>query len=276
MKKILSRIFFPAALLVAVTARGQVDSLHQADSVVEVEGACPEGFFTGAERVQDERAFFLVAKNGRTYSLASFRKTFHIGDFSENALADLDGDGKKEFILTNYTGGAHCCDEIYVFRSLSPVKFRYAGKMFAGHTCIHPGGRFDFSFYEPFGYFFTCYACAYRDTADTAPIPVGQVIIRYHGGKLQVEQGTSELRSMIRDNLAKLGEQPYEPLEVLSQDNGLRKEFALNLAVYYYSFGKNLVATRGLFNEFYRFPDKKDVWAEFQKILQLIKSQNSF
>ncbi len=86
-----------------------------------------------------------------------------------------------------------------------------------------------------------------------------------------------ELRSQINDNLGKLGEQPYEKLEdEIAQDNGLRKEFAMNLAVFYYSFGKNIIETQKLFNKYYKFPDAKKVWTAFLKQLQHMKKDNDF
>ena len=92
-----------------------------------------------------------------------------------------------------------------------------------------------------------------------------------------VAAGDAELRSKLNDNLAKMGEQPYEELkEAIDQDNGLRKEFAMNLAVYHYSFGRNLVVTQKLFNKYYKFPDAKKVWAEFVKHLQYIRKESDF
>ena len=101
--------------------------------------------------------------------------------------------------------------------------------------------------------------------------------MKYNKGKLSIIPGDKELRSTINDNLGKLGEQPYQKLaDEADQDNGLRKEFALNLVVFYYSFGKNLVTTKSLFDKYYKFPDAKKVWLDFIRILNGIKGDNSF
>jgi hypothetical protein len=59
-------------------------------------------------------------------------------------------------------------------------------------------------------------------------------------------------------------------------DEGLRKEFAMNLVVYYYSFGRNLAQTQQLFNKYYKFPDAKKIWAEFARQLQGIRKSSDF
>lgn len=62
----------------------------------------------------------------------------------------------------------------------------------------------------------------------------------------------------------------------MDQDDGFRKEIALNLAVFYYSFGKNMLETQKLFNKYYKFPDTKKVWAAFVKNLGYIKKESDF
>jgi hypothetical protein len=106
---------------------------------------------------------------------------------------------------------------------------------------------------------------------------VQHVKLAYRGGKMVVLPGDQELRSTLYDNLAILSEQPYVELENdSSQDDGLRKEFALNLVVYHYSFGQNLAATKKLFDKYYKFPDAKKVWQEFTSTLNFIKKNNDF
>jgi hypothetical protein len=265
-----------AVWLLQAACFAQTDSLYQRDSVIEVETDCNEEFFLNTERISDPSKIFLTARNGRTYSMPSFLKTFRIGGFSESGLDDLDGDGRKELLISNFTGGAHCCDEIYIFRNTAANRYRQVAKTFAGHFCFLRDKKLRFSFYEAFGYFFTCYACAYTDTTDVAPIPVSSINLQYANGKMVVVAGDESLKSLIRDNLGKLSEQPFVSMDENSQDNGLRKEFALNLAVYHYSFGRNLTETKRLFDRYYKFPDAKTVWAEFNKILSQVRTTNHF
>lgn len=264
-----------AAFLLSQDSFSQDDILYQRDSVIELDEGCTEGFFRNSEKIDDPVQVSVIARNRRTYTLGAFLKANRMGDFTKYGLADLDADGKKELVVSNFTGGAHCCDEIYIFKNIGASKYQYVAKTFGGHVCFQDN-ELVFSFYEHFGYFFTCYACSYPDTTDTAPQPVSGITLKYTKGKLQVVPGDQELRSLIRDNLSKLSEQPFEKMDEISQDNGLRKEFALNLAVFHYSFRRNITDTRNLFNTYYKYPDAKKVWAEFYRLLLNVKKTNDF
>jgi hypothetical protein len=241
---------------------------------------CTAGFFQRSVKPSKQK-IRLVNKAGKLVSMNSFLTTNHIetnevGVFSDYGLLDLDNDGKNELVISNFTGGAHCCDEIYIFRNIGPDKYQYVVKLYAGDACINPENVFSYRFYQQFGYFFTCFACAYTDTSDAAPIPLAGIELKYAKGKLSVVPGNQELRSIINDNLGKLSEQPYVALDDIAIDEGLRKEFAMNLVVYYYSFGRNLAQTQQLFNKYYKFPDAKKIWAEFARQLQGIRKSSDF
>jgi hypothetical protein len=236
---------------------------------------CIEDNFGAGEKISNPSKISLVTKAKKTVTLNSFIQQLNMT--RDHALIDMDKDGKKELIIFHYTGGAHCCDELFLFRNIATNKYQYVVKLFAGNVCMNEKPQFIYDFYEQFGYFFTCYACAFTDTTEAAPMPVSYIKLNYSKGKLSVVPGDKELRGRIRDNLAKLGEQPYENLEDdIAQDNGLRKEFALNLAVFYYSYGRNLVETKKLFDQFYKYPDAKKVWLEFSNHLKFIKKENDF
>ncbi len=242
---------------------------------------CYDKFFKKAEPVQHPEKVMLILKNMKTVSLKSFLRSSDadtsMGSPPEQGFADLDNDGKKELVLYDYTGGAHCCDEFYIFKNIAPDKYQYVAKTFAGDVCINDKNEFIYSFYQQYGYFFTCFACEYDDTSDAAPRAVDSIILKYNKGKVLVVPGDQELKNTITDNLGKLKEQPYQKLQdEADQDDGLRKEFALNLVVYYYSFGRNLVQTKALFDKYYKFPDAKKVWTDFVRILNGIKKDSDF
>ncbi|MFI5132874.1 MAG: hypothetical protein ACHQEB_00995 [Chitinophagales bacterium] len=273
-------IFLSFAFTAFTSASAQVDTLHAKDSVIRVED-CYEHFFQQSEKITAPGKTILVMKNKKVITLAAFLKSNDpdnvMGIEAHQGLADLDNDGKKELVLFNYTGGAHCCDEFYIFRKIAPDKYQYAAKTYAGDVCITEKNELVYNFYQQFGYFFTCFACSYPDTTDAGPEPIQGVILKYNKGKLTVIPGDKELRNTITDNLGKLSEQPYQKLaDEADQDNGLRKEFALNLAVFHYCFGKNLVETKKLFDKYYRFPDAKKVWAAFLMQLKTLGINNDF
>ena len=250
--------------------------INAADTTLEP-GDCFEHFFIRAEKISSPEKTMLLTKNGKTVSLASVLKSDETNEESQHGIADLDKDGKKELVIYHFTGGAHCCDEFSVYKNISPGKYQFAAKTFAGNVCINEENEFIFDFYEHFGYFFTCYACSYQNELELSLQEVTHVALKYNRGKLSVVPGDKELKSAINDNLGKLKEQPYQKLEGgIDQDDGLRKEFALNLVVYYYSFGKNLLGTKKLFDKYYQFPDAKKVWTEFLRILNEIKKENDF
>jgi hypothetical protein len=252
--------------------------LFQRDSVLEVvEKDCTTSFFQRSERVPSMGKTTLVSPTGKALTMTAYLTAYKFGMGTEHGVIDLDGDGKKELLITNFTNGAHCCDEIYIFKNIAPNKYQQLIKLYGGNTCINDSNQFIYDFYEPFGYFFTCYACSYEDTAETAPIRTDHITLKYNKGKMVIVPTDKELKSRINDNLAKLGEEPYEVLpDNMSQDNGLRKEFGMNLIVYYYSFGRNLAETQKLFNKYYKYQDAKKVWAEFVRQVQLIKKNNNF
>lgn len=279
-------IVFVSLLFGAVIADAQVrvgdTVLYARDSVIELEPDPTTIFFQQGEKTKTPGKVILVTKSRKTISLANFLKSMvaDVADsplYTDHAFADMDNDGKKELLISNFTGGAHCCDEIYIFKNIGTNKYQHVAKLFAGNTIITKEKEFIYDFHEQLGYFFTCFACGYTDTTDGAPVEISSILLRYNKGRITVVPGDQELKSIINDNLGKLGEQPYEELDDdLAHDDGLRKEIVLNLAVYYYSYGKNLVETQRLFNKYYKHPDAKKIWTAFAKQLQQIRSDNDF
>lgn len=273
-QRVLLLFFLWSAFLPA--AFGQEDSTGYQDGSLEGDADPTSLFFRNGEKLPDTRKVLLTDRSGKTVTLYSLLDHDEL-QVANHCIADLDNDGIKELVVYDFTGGAHCCDEISIYRFVSPGKYRFAAKMFGGHTEITARREFVFSFDESFGYFFTCYACGLTDTSDAAPVPVRGIVLRYQKGKLLPVPGTPALLKLIRQNLQKLGRLPYGKLEdELAMDEGQRKEVAINLAVYYYSFGKNLPGTKQLFSMYYRFPDAPKVWAAFSKNLLYIKKENDF
>ena len=231
-------------------------------------------FFQQAEKPADLSKTMVITKAGKTVSLATLIKPMWNPDL---ALTDLDNDEKKELLVYQYTNEKSgvfnaANDEIGFYKNTGNKKYQYAGKLSGGHSSITSSKEFIFSLDYYFDKFLNCSNCNFSDTSDDAPIPLHTVTVKYVKGKLTVVKGDQELRSMISDNLGKLGERavPVDP------GDGIRKEIAMNLAVYYYSFGKNLVATKTLFSKYYKQPDAKKIWIAFTKQLQVIGANVSF
>ncbi len=266
-----------------LTAQVETDSVMYArDSALDVPTDPTILFFQEGEKIKAPAKVSLLMKDKKTRTLAAFLKSMgdpSLGEavYADHVIADLDKDGRKELLIYNYTGGAHCCDELYIFKNTATNKYQQIAKLFAGNTIITKKNEFIYDFHEQFGYFFTCFACGYEDTAGEGPLSNSAITLRYRNGKLGVTPGDEELKALINDNLGLLGEKPYQPLEDdIAQDDGIRKEFALNLAVYYYSFGRNLSATRQLFIRYYKHPDATKVWNGFSRQLRYLQEQNFF
>ena len=264
-------------------AQVETDSVMYArDSALDIPTDPTVIFFQEGKKTKTPGKVMLQLKDKKTRSLAAFLKSLGnaaVGEmeYADYAFDDLDKDGRPELLVSNFTGGAHCCDEIYIFKNTALNKYQQVSKLFAGNTIITKEREFIYDFQEQFGYFFTCFACGYEDSTGAGPISINSITLHYKKGKMQVVPGDPELKSIILGNLGKLGKKPYQPLEEdIDFDDGLRKEMAFNLAVYYYSFGRNLTETQQLFSRYYKHPDAKKVWAGFTRQLRYMREQNDF
>ena len=94
--------------------------LYAKDSVIDTDAMldCQSAFFERTERVPSFGTTKIVNKAGKTVTMTSFLTSNDMGLESQHAVIDLDNDGKKELVIFNYTGGAHCCDEYYFFKNI--------------------------------------------------------------------------------------------------------------------------------------------------------------
>ena len=245
-----------------------------------VEENCTTAFFNSGEKENNSQNVF-VEVDGRKSTLAAFIDTVTAGDdrlkeFVSTGLFDLDGDGKKELVMNGYTGGAHCCDIFHFFENIEPNTYRHVGSTFAGDVCPVKGNTFNFYFFQSLGYFFTCYACGYSTDEYT---PIGDKAFfsfKYDKGKLVIIPGNAKQKEYLIANLKQLSKQPYKKIEDDGMDDGLRKEYALTIATYYFSFGKDMGDTKMLFDKYYTFPDATKVWNELASNLQYIADNNDF
>lgn len=242
---------------------------------------CYVAFFKSSTPVKNKSSQKLVLKNGKETTLSAFMKENYMEVDTQAGIKDVDGDGKKELIIWNYTGGAHCCDEFYFFKEAGLNRYSFAGKLFAGNTCVDAQNNFSYSLHESFGYFFTCFACSLpADQEGATPDDikyVADLTVIYKNGKLQIQPGTGALKATIKKNLSLIKKLGWDGgVKEADFDDGRRKELALNLAAYYFLFGKNLVETKSLFTANYPFKDATKVWTQFVQNLNSVKRNNDF
>jgi hypothetical protein len=239
---------------------------------------CYETFFKSATKIKNTTAVRLLV-NKKEQTLASYLKRNVSGLEQHIGLKDLDGDGKAELVIYNFTGGAHCCDEWYFFKNNGANKYELTAKLFAGNTCV-TANTFLYDFAELFGYFYTCYACELEEKKKIkgeAYERIANISLKYKDGKLQIEPGDAVLKEKLLRNLRYIKALGWDGGAKGDEfDDGRRKALAQTLAVYYFAFGKNLNDTKTVFNTYYPFKDAAAIWKDFSTNLANLQRQNSF
>ncbi|HET7899138.1 MAG TPA: hypothetical protein VFL47_15735 [Flavisolibacter sp.] len=239
---------------------------------------CFQSLFNPATKVRNKATIKLV-RNKQVQTLNLFLANELTGLEQKLALKDLDGDGVAELVIYSFTGGAHCCDEFYFFKNTGTNRYTQVAKLFAGNTCVS-GNTFLFDFAEPFGYFYTCYACELegkKNSKGETYERLANISLQYKNGKLVTEPGTTALKEKLLRNLRYVKSLGWDGgVKQGEFDDGRRKALAHSLAVYYFSFGKNAVELKTLFKQYYPFKDAAAVWKDFREQLTNMQSQNSF
>jgi hypothetical protein len=100
-------------------------------------------------------------------------------------------------------------------------------------------------------------------------------MLRYASSALEViPYDTVAALQNIR-NLEILQNHGYEKIEGM-MDNGWRKEFAINLAIWHFNHGKNWKLTKSMFYHYYKFKDAGRVWKEFYRTMTDAAKENDF
>lgn len=247
------------------------------DTVLSEEAAyanCYENFFKGLPTWKDSATASLQLQNGQRVSAGQFFADEFMGPSSRYGEKDLDGDGTTELIFYNNTGGAHCCDDYTIFQKQSNTDYEFRAHL-TGSACIDAAtSQFSFSFNEMLGYFFGCYACGFEDSTTTFRT-LREIVLKYNGGKLDPVPYDAAAEKQNITNLEVLQKHGFEKLEDM-MDNGWRKEFAMNIAVWHYNHGKDWPATENLFRRYYNFADTEKIWNEFHTVLSEAGKDNTF
>lgn len=248
------------------------DSTRAGDSLVYED--CYEKFFKSETQLTDSNSITLILKNGSPVTLGKFFSGENTSKYARSIVKSIDNDTIPELITYNYTGGAHCCDEITVF-SKEKNGYKFKARLYGGFVCADPATNvFTYSFNETLGYFFGCYACGFSDSAQGFTT-LREIQLRYAKGKFEIQRYSAEEEKQLLHNLQVLQQHGYEDLQDGMMDSGLRKEFAMNFAVWHYNNGKNWDATKKLFDQYYTFKDADKVWREFYGTLKDAEKQSS-
>ncbi|MEJ7740845.1 MAG: hypothetical protein WKF97_25790 [Chitinophagaceae bacterium] len=250
-------------------------SIDSADLAYLASDECYIKFFHKLPKFTDSNSAFLEMGDGKKVSMTQFFKDEFMSPVSQYGTKDMDGDAVPELIIYNNTGGAHCCDEYYVFSRKGDNQYLFKAHLMGGGTCIDAGtNTFTFSFNETFGYFFSCYACEFKDSTNNFKT-MREIYLKYINGRLQIlpYDKAAEKQNLI--NLDILQKHGFEKVEGL-MDNGWRKEFAMNFAVWHFNHGQKWDETRAIFNRYYQFRDAAKIWEEFYNTLNDSRKENTF
>jgi len=282
------RFFLLFMFNLVISAAGiSVDAVAQLKDRLIRERGCVDSMFISQNGVENPGEAMLILENNKVISLTNFMVSIgnkqlvnddeYAGMLPYQVLTDLDDDGRKELIVFNFTGGSHCCDEVYIFKNISVNNYQFAAKTHAGNVCLTFNKDFIYGLNEHFGYFYTCFACGLEDSARSGLQQAGDFLLRYKNGSLITVKSTRKQNKRIKANLKILAQHPYVKLEdETDQDDGLRKEFAFNFGEYYFLSGKDIKKTKALFDTYYQFPDANNVWKEFVLLLEEISRTNTF
>lgn len=257
----------------ADTTKKVANSNPGADTTIADEGSadCYSLFFN-TSRI-DSNNVIIISNEGKQLTLPEFIEAEEFEkEYTSIAFKDLDKDSTEELWIRNFTMGAHCCDEWYVFLKQADGKFKYATKLKAGNTCVKDS-IFTFTFDEPFGYFMSCYACGFDDSA-RGFVMMREISLRFNKGAFEVIPYSPGDEEQLMKNLEILKQEGVVKIDEDGIDNGVRKEFAMNFAVYYFNHGRDLDATKKLFDQYYVFKDARKVWKEIASYLKDTKKYN--
>lgn len=180
----------------------------------------------------------------------------------ECRLWDLDTDGVEELVLIEYTGGAHCCDRLTLFRAASSDTFQSVAAFTAQSVILDSSGELQVDITP--SYFHTCYACAV-----TMPGPPVRSIARYrYRGPDVVFARRKENDTLALRGLRYLSRQTVPSREEANWDEGWRKAYATCILSYFYTT-YDPETTKKLFDEYYHRTDREVLWRELEAMMIL-------
>lgn len=150
--------------------------------------------------------FFQILKDGRqVYAGKGFH--FKIGSIYEdektNSLisigTDITGDGQPNLVISEWTGGAHCCFNFHLFQIGEP--FRYIQTIDAGDSDLADFARLGAN--PALEFIMADWTFAYWRTS-FAQSPAPEVILKYRGRKYEMANELMQKPALTRDELKRI------------------------------------------------------------------------
>jgi hypothetical protein len=255
----------------------QDSSLPNDEKKRPVTSDCFETFFDSANQQHLDQQQ-IIQSDGKAIALKDFVKLNYDDSVSKTwyNLKDVDQNGESELWLRGYTGGAHCCDEWKVYEPQANHQYKLAAQLTAGEVCIQKN-TFIYSFNQVLGYFRSCFACGYDDST-SGFIPIREMKLKYVNQQFLVMSLSIKEQNQLLQNLAIL--KRNMPLVKENEEEtivgSMQKEFAMNIAVHYYTHKKDWISCEALIKQYYSMPDAKNFTKELKELLDEISKENSF
>jgi len=220
--------------------------------------------------INDAKRTFLILENNKKIRLDKFPEgddyvNTDIRDSAIRCLIDLDNDNIPELVTEYFTGGAHCCDVSDIFIKLSDNTYK---RVFSYNGSIALRSKtLGLYFYEDLGYFNTCYACGVEVKMPFNLSP--EINLIFKNKSFEFAEKSATLNEGIEENLKTLKAKgiPNMTNDDFSQDDGTRKEYALNIVSYFFNTDRNLTKTKELFYSYYNHDDKNRIWNQLEEYL---------
>lgn len=192
-----------------------------------------------------------------------------VRDASIRCLVDLNGDKKQELVTTYFTGGAHCCyvSDIFIKVDENTYKniFKYDGEIIIRKNTI------SLYIYEDLGYFLSCYGCGIDIENFNRLSP--EITLSYKNEKFEYAEENDTLYNALEKNMQflKLRGVPrkIDAYDDEENDDGTRKEYALNIISYFFNSERNIEKTKSIFFKYYESSDKEKIWNAIEEYITL-------
>ena len=220
----------------------------------------------------------IKTENGNTSIKTFLKMVTGLGNnFGEDispysGLLDLDNDGVSELLIGYFTGGGHCCDDLWIGKLIAPHLFENAFTIQGGWIQLDSQKNFIFSPDELLGYFYTCYTCD-GDYKSPYNYNYTNAYFRYKNGVPVFVLMNESRKEQIISNLNILSNQSIPELDEEGTDeiggSGFRKNFAKNIFALYFNSEGDKLACKKFFNKYYKGKDSDSVWNKLKDYLSI-------
>jgi uncharacterized membrane protein len=183
-------------------------------------------------------------------------------------FVDIDNNGKRELQAGFNNGGAAGIETLGLFIEnddsfFKPIFIWNGSNEFNGNVI-------SFYFSSITKYFHACGACDIWLPIDIIPV----FKLKLNDDKLSYLETNKDDQKAILKNLDYLRRKGDFTTDESGEDKGTRKAYLTTLILHYYNNNGDLNSTKKLFNKYYPFSDKENIWNEIRSYFPLLELVN--